>query len=91
MIGHACIKLDITPHLTHMGWNSKCTKSILEILNDNIYFKEKRQDWYMDYCVHHLDNKLAVRTHPTPIDNMQEAAASDTEDNRQALLSKKSN
>ena len=88
MIGYVCIKVDITPHLTHMGWNAKCNKSILEILNDNIYFKEKRQDWYVDNCVHHLDNKCKVRTHLRPIDNMQEAATSDTENNRQAYYQK---
>ena len=41
MIGQACIKVDITQHLTGMGWSSKYNKSILEILNDDIYFNEK--------------------------------------------------
>ena len=76
IIAHACIRVGITQHLTHMRLDSKYDKSILEILNDNIYFTEKIQEWYMEHCIHRLDNKHEVRTYPRPITNMQETSAS---------------
>ena len=46
MIEHLCIQVDITQYLTDMGWNPKYNKSILEILNDNIYFNENTRVVY---------------------------------------------
>ena len=74
MMEDACIKVDSIQHLTHMRWNLKCNKSISEILNDNIYFNKKTQDWHVDCCTRHLDNKHQVR-----IVNMQQAATSRTD------------
>ena len=64
-----CIKVDVAQHSTDIGRSPKYNKSILEILNDNIYFGEKTQEWYIDYCFH-FDNKHEVRTYQRPIANI---------------------